>query len=191
MDSLTAMLVPGVPILEKIVRPIVIYVFLVFILRIGGRRELGQLSPFDLVVILTLSNTVQNAIIGEDNSVTGGIIGAATLVLTNLVVGRFFFRHQGLERRIEGTQVTLVRDGRVDRAALAHETITEGELLTAVHRAGLRSLDEVDTAILETSGAIFVFPKSNTTPDSGLAIIAERLARIESLIRRPTGQSSG
>src|SRR2546430_13296642 len=124
MDSLMAMLVPGVPILEKIARPIIIYFFLVFILRIGGRKELGQLSPFDLVVILTLSNAVQNAIIGDDNSITGGMIGATTLVLTNLALGRFFFRHQGLERRIEGTEERLVRDGEVDEATLARETIT-------------------------------------------------------------------
>jgi len=187
VDSLTALLVPGAPIVEKIVRPVIVYFFLVFILRIGGRRELGQLSPFDLVVILTLSNAVQNAIIGDDNSITGGMIGATTLVLTNLALGRFFFRHQGLGRRIEGTEEQLVRDGEVDEAALARETITRDELLTAVHQAGLRGIDEVDMAILETSGAISVFPKHIATPDSALAVIVERLARIEALLQPRPG----
>ncbi len=188
MDSLTAVLVPGAPLLEKIVRPIIIYAFLVLILRIGGRKQLGQLSPFDLVVILTLSNTVQNAIIGEDNSITGGIIGATSLVLTNLAVGRFFFRYQGLERRFEGTEVTFVRGGQVDRPALARERITEDQLLTAVHRAGLRSLDEVDIAMLESSGAISVLPKHTVAPDLALAVIVERLTRIEALVERQTNR---
>ncbi len=79
---------PDISILEKIIRPILVYFFLVISLRLAGKRELAQLNPFDLVVLLTLSNTVQNAIIGSDNSVTGGVIGAATLLLVNYVVVR-------------------------------------------------------------------------------------------------------
>src|SRR5207247_2075284 len=88
---------PDVSIVEKIIRPILVYFFLVISLRLAGKRELAQLNPFDLVVLLTLSNTVQNAIIGSDNSVTGGIIGAATLLLVNYVVVRFLYGHQAIE----------------------------------------------------------------------------------------------
>src|SRR5438874_5570131 len=97
--------IPGTSLAEKIVRPIAVYIFLVAILRIGGRRELAQMNAFDLVVLLTLSNAVQNAIIGDDNSLLGGFIGGATLVVVNLVVVRYLYRHPGLERRLEGEAV--------------------------------------------------------------------------------------
>src|SRR6204780_82015 len=92
----------GLPILEKIIRSVVVYAFLIVGLRLAGKRELAQLNPFDLVVLLTLSNTVQNAIIGDDNSVTGGLLGAATLLLVNFMVVRFLFRHEKLDRLVEG-----------------------------------------------------------------------------------------
>src|SRR5438105_14520966 len=94
----TDMFVLALPVAEKMLRPIFIYFFLVVGLRLAGKRELAQLNPFDLVVLLTLSNTVQNAIIGEDNSVTGGMIGALTLLVTNYIVVRFLFRHRRLMR---------------------------------------------------------------------------------------------
>src|SRR5512143_110006 len=98
----------GVPLLEKIVRPIVVYLALVILLRIFGKRELAQLNPFDLVVLLSLSNTVQNAIIGEDNSVIGGLLGAFTLVGVNYLVIRFLFRHRRLDQLVEGTSTVLI-----------------------------------------------------------------------------------
>src|SRR5712692_8981305 len=88
----------SLPILEKIVRPIIVYAFLVLLLRIFGKRELAQLNPFDLVVLLSLSNTVQNAIIGNDNSLTGGVVGAAALLIVNYLVVRFLFRHRRLDQ---------------------------------------------------------------------------------------------
>ena len=96
-ESLTDMFVIGLPILEKMLRPILVYLFLVISLRIFGKRELTNINPFDFVVLLTLSNTVQNAIIGNDNSVTGGILGAATLLIVNYSVVRFFFTHPKLD----------------------------------------------------------------------------------------------
>ena len=95
-------LIPGLPLLEKIVRPVLVYFFLVISLRLFGKRELVQLNPFDLVVLLTLSNTVQNAIIGDDNSVSGGIIGATSLLITNYLVVRFLYRHRKLDQLVEG-----------------------------------------------------------------------------------------
>src|SRR2546427_7455653 len=101
----------GLPWLEKIIRPVVVYVFLIVGLRLAGKRELAQLNPFDLVVLLTLSNTVQNAIIGDDNSVTGGLIGAATLLIVNYFVVRFLYGHQRLDRLIEGDADLLIENG--------------------------------------------------------------------------------
>src|SRR5450631_2728135 len=95
------MFVLGLPIAEKILRPILVYAFLIIGLRLAGKRELAQLNPFDLVVLLTLSNTVQNAIIGDDNTVTGGVIGASTLLFVNYVLVRFVSRHESLEHFIE------------------------------------------------------------------------------------------
>ncbi len=101
------LLVPGVPVLEKAIRPLIVYVALVLLLRLFGKRELAQLNQFDLVVLLMLSNTVQNAIIGNDNSVTGGLIGAVTLMAVNGLVVRFLYRHERIDRVVEGKVSTL------------------------------------------------------------------------------------
>src|SRR5215510_14920971 len=113
MAALRDMFHLSVPVLEKIVRPVVIYFFLIAGLRLAGKRELAQLNPFDLVVLLTLSNTVQNAIIGEDNSITGGLIGAATLLVVNNIVVRFLYTHQELDRLVEGNCEVLIEGGHV------------------------------------------------------------------------------
>src|SRR5262250_1731771 len=94
------LVVPDVSILEKIIRPVLVYFFLIGSLRLAGKRELAQLNPFDLVVLLTLANTVQNAIIGNDNSVLGGIIGATTLLLTNFLVVRYLYGHRKLDQLV-------------------------------------------------------------------------------------------
>src|SRR6202047_250379 len=107
------MFVLGLPILEKILRPVVVYAFLVIGLRLSGKRELVQLNPFDLVVLLTLSNTVQNAIIGDDNSVTGGIIGATSLLLVNYLVVRFLYNHRKLDQLVEGESCFLIQNGQI------------------------------------------------------------------------------
>src|SRR6202142_1114708 len=112
------------PILEKLVRPVIVYLVLVLLLRLFGKRELAQLNPFDLVVLLSLSNPVQNAIIGEDNSVTGGVIGAFSLLAINWLVVRVLFRSPQLTRVLEGRAPVLVRNGQVDPKALARETLT-------------------------------------------------------------------
>src|SRR5271169_84829 len=107
------MFVVGLPVLEKILRPIIVYAFLVVGLRLSGKRELVQLNPFDLVVLLTLSNTVQNAIIGDDNSVSGGLIGATSLLIINYLVVRFLYGHTKLEQLVEGQSDILVENGKV------------------------------------------------------------------------------
>jgi len=146
----------GVPLAEKVIRPIVVYVFLVVGLRVFGKRELAQLNPFDLVVLLSLSNTVQNAIIGNDVSLTGGLLGAFTLLSVNYVVVRFLFGHRRLDQIVQGKPTVLIRDGRVVRKALARELITPAELLNVLHRQGFARLAEVDYCELEPGGTFSV-----------------------------------
>lgn len=150
----TDMFVFALPVAEKILRPIVVYFFLVIGLRLAGKRELAQLNPFDLVVLLTLSNTVQNAIIGDDNSVTGGIVGAATLLLVNYLVVRFLFRHQKLDQLVEGKATVLIENGKILKSKLVKEVLSLQELEAAAHKQGFGDLREVDRATLDPSGTI-------------------------------------
>jgi uncharacterized membrane protein YcaP (DUF421 family) len=144
----------GLPVLEKILRPIIVYVFLIIGIRMAGKRQLAQLNAFDLVVLLTLANTVQNAIIGEDNSVTGGLIGAATLLAMNYVVVRFLYGHQKLDHLLEGEPDVLISNGKILHDRLKRELITEAELGAAARRQGFSGLDEVSRAVLEPGGTV-------------------------------------
>jgi uncharacterized membrane protein YcaP (DUF421 family) len=146
----------GAPLLEKILRPVIVYVFLVVFLRVFGKRELAQLNPFDLVVLLSLSNTVQNAIIGNDNSLTGGLIGAFALMAINYLIVRFLFRHRRLDQVFEGTPTTLIKEGRIVKTALARELLTRAELLTVLHRQGFAGLEEVEQCVLEPGGTFAI-----------------------------------
>lgn len=148
--------VTGTPVLEKILRPVIVYFFLVILLRAFGKRELAQLNPFDLVVLLSLSNTVQNAIIGNDNSLTGGLLGAFTLLGINYLVVRFLFRHRRLDQIFEGQPTTLIEHGRVVKQALAKELLTRSELMTVLHRQGFDGIDEVDRCVLEPGGTFYI-----------------------------------
>ncbi|HLH25428.1 MAG TPA: YetF domain-containing protein [Chloroflexota bacterium] len=164
--------------LEKIVRPLIVYVALLFLLKMFGKRELAQLNPFDLVVLLILSNTVQNAIIGNDTSLAGGLVGAFVLLLLNYVVVRYFYRHPRFEEFFEGEPTVLIENGHLVAAACDQQEITEPELLAALRRQGYAEIDQVQQAILETSGAISVIPKQPTT-EMKVDQILERLQRIE------------
>jgi len=160
----TDMFVLALPVAEKILRPMAVYFFLVIGLRLAGKRELAQLNPFDLVVLLTLSNTVQNAIIGDDNSVTGGIIGASTLLLVNYLVVRFLYRHETLDRLVEGQSCPLIENGKVLEERLTQEVLTRQELEAAAHKQGFGDLSEVQSAMLEPSGTI-TFTAKKPVPD--------------------------
>jgi uncharacterized membrane protein YcaP (DUF421 family) len=184
MQVIRDMFVLGVPFLEKVLRPIVVYTFLVGMLRLAGKRELAQLNPFDLVVLLTLSNTVQNAIIGEDNSVTGGLVGAATLLLINYIVVRYLYSHERLDKLIEGDEDVLMEQGVVRAERLKRELITMGEFEAAAHKQGFASLDEVDRAILEPGGSICFFARK-PTPESQRH--AELMSRLDAILVRLSG----
>lgn len=170
---------PQVSILEKLIRTILVYAFLIIGLRLAGKRELGQLNTFDLVVLLLLSNTVQNAIIGPDNSALGGIIGGAMLLAVNWFTVRFLYRHNRLDRVIEGTSVILIDKGQIIRRNLDRQAITEDELIAACRRQGIENITDVQTAILETSGAISIFTRHPTAREEFTADLAAQLDRIE------------
>jgi len=148
-----------ISVLEKVLRPVLVYAFLVVSLRLAGKRELAQLNAFDLVVLLTLSNTVQYAIIGPDNSVLGGLIGATTLLLFNFLVVRVVFAHPRLEHLLEGDADLLMRRGAVLTDRLRAEGITLSEFEAAARRQGFASLHEIDRATLEANGGITFLAK--------------------------------
>ena len=179
---LTDLFVPGTSLAEKIIRPIAVYLFLIVILRVGGRRELSQMNAFDLVVLLTLANAVQNSIIGDDNSLLGGMIGGASLVLLNLGVNWFLYRHPTLEQRLEGEPTLLVKDGKVQHESLKRELITVEELLAVIHGQGVDSFEHCAEVILETSGTITVLARQPSRDELADQDIKERLARIERLL---------
>ena len=155
----------GVPVLEKIARTLIVYLFLLIGLRLAGKRELGQLNPFDFVVLLLLSNTVQNAIIGADNSLLGGIIGATTLLLVNWFVVRYLFSHAAVSRIVEGDPELLIHNGEVRTERLKRELITPEELEAAARRQGIDGLEKVDSCRLEVGGALTFVAKEPSESD--------------------------
>lgn len=172
------MFIPDLSLVEKMLRPVIVYGFLVIVLRIFGKRELAQLNPFDLVVLLSLSNTVQNAIIGNDNSVLGGLVGAFTLLAVNYLVVRFLFRHRRLDELFEGRPTTLIEDGRIVEASLARELMTEAELTTVAHRQGFSSLDQIDRCVLEPGGTVYLLPKKPPQSELNHIELMQSLAQI-------------
>ena len=180
----------ALPVAEKVLRPIVVYVFLVAALRVFGKRELAQLNPFDLVVLLSLSNTVQNAIIGDDNSVTGGLIGAFALLATNYLVVRFLFRHRRLDQLIEGKAAVLIDHGKLNRRALAKELLTESELRTVAHRQGFAHLRDIERCVLEPGGTFFIQAKTQSRAEQQHAEVLAQLAELKAQLARlqPTAQ---
>jgi uncharacterized membrane protein YcaP (DUF421 family) len=182
-DEFRAMAGPGLSIVEKMLRPIVVYLFLVIVLRIFGKRELAQLNPFDLVVLLSLSNTVQNAIIGNDNSITGGLLGAFTLLAVNYFVVRYFFKHRRLDQMFEGKPSVLIENGKLCKQALAKELLTEAELLTVAHRQGFDRLSEVEACTLEPGGTFFLQGKTPALAERQQTELLQRLDALSAQIR--------
>jgi uncharacterized membrane protein YcaP (DUF421 family) len=168
------------PILEKLARPVIVYLVLVALLRLFGKRELAQLNPFDLVVLLSLSNTVQNAIIGDDNSVTGGIVGAFGLLAINWLVVRVLFRSRRLTRALEGRSALLIRNGQIDLKAMRRESLTREELLAVVHRQGFEGFHSVRKCELEPNGTFYVEAYEPSVDDKRHN---ELMAQIDALAR--------
>ena len=184
-----ALLTHDLPYSEKIIRTAVVYAFLLIGLRLAGKRELSQLNPFDLVVLLLLSNTVQNAIIGNDNSLIGGLAGATALLVINAVVVRVLFRFGKLDS-IEGKPDALIHRGRLVRKHLDRELITVAELEAAARRQGIPSLAHVNECRLETGGAL-TFIERHPTDDErrhheGLAMLGQIETRQRAMVEQLT-----
>jgi uncharacterized membrane protein YcaP (DUF421 family) len=141
---------------ELIARAAIVYFFLLVVLRFGGKKHVGDLSPFDLVVLLILSETVNGALIGEEKSLIGGLISAATLLAIVHAMNYAAWRNKTAERLFEGTPKILVRHGHVNRALMAQERVTHSELMEALRREGHTSLNKIRFAVLENDGSITV-----------------------------------
>jgi len=151
---------PGGLVLEQIVvRSAVVYLFLLVVLRLMGKRQVGQLAPFDLVLVLVLSNSVQNAMNGGDNSVLGGLVSAGTLFALNSGVALLTARSKRAEALIEGHPVMLIHNGKLYNTALHKAKITHHELNSALRQAGCACVDDVRYAVLENNGAISVIAR--------------------------------
>ena len=178
---MTEMLAMGVPLLEKVARALAVYFFLLVAFRFAGKRLLAQLNPFDLVLILILSNALQNAIIGPDNSVLGGLVGASVLLLVNAAMVRLLFHYPRLALLVEGSETRLMEQGRVLDDALKTELMTKVELTTAAHKQGVDALADVKTAAIEPGGAIW-FERGTPSPEA--IRHQELLARLDRLEAR-------
>ncbi len=178
---------PGVPIAEKILRTIAIYIFLLIGLRLAGKRELGQLNPFDLVVLLMLSNTVQNAIIGNDNSLVGGLVGAMVLLILNYLVVRYFYLHPKVQRLAEGDSLILIKNGQVIEKHLKRELITMAELQSAARKQGIEDLTNISCARLEIGGALTFVMHHPSDDEMRHRELLDRLAAMEKHLARLGG----
>ena len=151
----------GVPVWELILRSVVIYVFLIVLLRITGKRQVGQLAPFDLVLLLVLSNAVQNSMNGGDNSLIGGMVSATTLVVLNFIVAFATYRFKAVEVLVEGRPQVLIHNGRLYEDALTDARLTRHELDAALRRASCADIQDVRYAVLENNGEITVLPRES------------------------------
>jgi uncharacterized membrane protein YcaP (DUF421 family) len=176
-----------IPTIEKIIRPVVVYLVLIALFRVFGRRELAQLNPMDLAVLLMLASALENAIIGEDESLIGGIYGAVALLSMNWLVNALSYRHPRLERLLEGEPKVLIRQGVVNRNVMRGEKISDSDIREALHREGIERVETVRLAHLEPSGQLTVIPEE----DGRLDEVMERLDRIEALLAAQEASGKG
>ena len=174
------MFIPEVQILEKVLRPLVVYFFLLVAFRLAGKRELGQITPFDLIILLTISNVLQNAMIGPDNSLTGGIIGGLTLFVANGLVGRLTLYSPRIAMLLEGKPTPLVENGRILGRNLRREVMTRSELDRAIRKHGLEpetDLPRIKRALLEQDGTVTIILKNETTEGRPRTAVGKLTAR--------------
>jgi len=180
----------GIPVGEKIIRTVAVYAGIAILLRLGGKRDVAQLNTFDLVVMLLLSNVVQNAVIGNDLSLSGGLIGAAVLIALNTIVVRVSGRSDRAIALFEGTPTTLIRDGAYDEAALNHEGLRRADVDLAIRRQGAQSVAEVDDAVLAPGGSVLVTlrPEAQQATRGDVAALRDAIAALDAKISASTGR---
>lgn len=187
-DAFHDMFTLGIPWSEKFFRTIAVYFFLLVALRLAGKRELGQVSTSDLIVILLLSNTVQNAIIGDETSLVGGLFGAAVLIIINKGVVGWTYRRERIRRLLDGGPIPLVINGQVQMHTLQSQRIAIEELAAAARDQNVKGVADINQAMLETNGTISIIPKET----GGDTTIEAQLNRIETMLaelcRTPNGQ---
>jgi uncharacterized membrane protein YcaP (DUF421 family) len=155
--------IPDIPVWEKIFRSVVVYLFILLAFRFTGKRQVGQLTPFDLVLLLIISNVVQNAMIGNDNSLGGGLIGAATILVLNWGVVGISYRYKFFRRVMEGTPTILIHNGRILTRNLRRESLTLEDLQAAIRKNGIVDTEQVRFAVLEENGQISVIKKTKVS----------------------------
>ena len=151
---MSAMFRPETPIVALVVRSVVVYVFLMIALRVAGRRELGQMTTFDLVLLLVLANAVQNSINAGDNSLGGGLVSAVTLLVINFAVGEAVYRWRWVERIVQGRPLPLVRNGKLVMRNLKRERVTLEELRSALRKQNIDGVSRCKHAVLESDGTL-------------------------------------
>jgi uncharacterized membrane protein YcaP (DUF421 family) len=173
---------------EKVIRAVVIYLFLVIALRLGGKRELSQLNTLDFVVLLAVANAVQNGLIGADNSVTGAVVGASVLFVVDGVLAFVVYRSRRAQHIIEGTPSLLIKNGEILEDQLRREELTHDDLLAAIQSAGASSVEEVRMAWLEPGGKVVLIPKLNMQASRQYDDLKARLDHLTELVEglRPT-----
>lgn len=154
----------GTPVAQILVRCLVVYFFVLAGLRLTGKREVGQMTPFDLVLILLISNAVQNAMVGPDNSLLGGLIAAAVLLLVNLVLGRLVPRSRAVSNVLKGHATLLINRGVIQEAHCQKEGVTTEDLMAALREHGIAHLDDVRLGVLEVDGSISVLKNDDVVP---------------------------
>lgn len=172
-----------IPLLEKLARPVIVYLCLIVFLRLFGKRELAQLNPFDLVVLLSLSNTVQNAIIGDDNSVTGGIVGAFALLATNWLLMWVLYRMPKLTKTLEGSSSMIIQDGVVNEEEMKRQTLTPEDLTSVLNKNGFGDPSEVDLCVLEPNGTFYVKGKTPSIEQVEMGEIMAVLGQLSDEVR--------
>lgn len=170
------------PLLEKGLRTVGVYFGILLLLRLAGKRDLAQLNTFDLVVLLLLSNVVQNAVIGRDDSWLGGMVGAVTLIAVNSLVVRAARRSDAVDRVLEGTATTIARDGELDNSALVRLGLRRADVELALREQGATSLDAVERAVLEPGGSILLTLREDAEPATR-ADVARLEAKLDQLLR--------
>jgi uncharacterized membrane protein YcaP (DUF421 family) len=153
------MWIPSIQVWELILRSVVVYSFLLVLIRLTGKRQVGQLAPFDLVLLLVLSNAIQNSMNGGDNSLTGGLISAVTLVTLNAAIGLATYRSKRLEALVEGRPQILIHNGKLYEQVMRDAKLTRHELNSALRQNGVECVEDVRTAVLENNGSISVVPR--------------------------------
>lgn len=164
--------------IEKILRPVAVYFFLLMIFRVVGNRELAQLNPMDLILLLLLSNTVQNAIIGDDTSLSGGIVGALALLGTNYAMVYLKFKSARFERFVEGVEQTLIKDGKIDERVLRRELLTKSDLDTLAHQKDFKSADEIKECVIDPNGTFFIEGNDDITDANFKKDVLEKIDKL-------------